>query len=175
MSFNYVGGIKFVTEECCNCGMPFAMTEDFQKRRLRDRETFHCPKGHPQHYVGKTEEQKLREQLERKAAENDRLQAKASAIAKNYSRMRKRVKNGVCPCCTRTFQNLMEHMRTQHPDFGKHSTVRALREAFGLTQTALAQEIGGGVTPQHISNYERERPVAYYAERGIEFWLAEQE
>jgi hypothetical protein len=23
----------------------------------------------------------------------------------------------VCPCCRRTFQNLMRHMQTQHPTF----------------------------------------------------------
>lgn len=32
-------------------------------------------------------------------------------------RLSNRVKNGVCPCCTRSFHNLREHMKTQHPDF----------------------------------------------------------
>ena len=53
----------FVTETCCNCSMPFAMTEDFQKARRQDRKTFYCPAGHGQRYVGKTEEQKLKDVL----------------------------------------------------------------------------------------------------------------
>ena len=28
----------------------------------------------------------------------------------------KRVHNGVCPCCNRSFQNLQKHMKTKHPE-----------------------------------------------------------
>lgn len=33
------------------------------------------------------------------------------------TKFRRRVGNGVCPCCTRTFTNLSRHMTTNHPDF----------------------------------------------------------
>lgn len=172
----WVGGVDFVTEECCACGMPFAMTADFKSRRLKDHKSFYCPSGHSQHYIGKSEEQKLREQLERerlaREAESGRaalLESQRDAIARNYGRMRERIKNGVCPCCNRAFQNLMQHMRTKHPDFGQHQMLRALRDTFGLTQRAIADEIG--IPASYVSNYERERPVPEYAVGKIMDWV----
>lgn len=172
----YVDGIKFETEECYACGMPFAMTVDFKRRRLNDQELFYCPRGHAQHYTGKSEAQKLREQLERERQLHDATMGRASVleeqrneIARAHKRMRERVKNGVCPCCNRTFQNLLNHIRTQHPHFGSHETLKALRDSYGLTQQAVAREIG--VPPAYISNYERQRPVPAYAETEIESWM----
>lgn len=172
----WVGGVEFVLEDCCSCGMLFAMTADFQRRRLKDRASFYCPAGHQQHYIGKSEEQKLREQLERerlaREAESGRatlLEHQRDAIARNYGRMRERIKNGVCPCCNRTFQNLLQHMQTKHPDFGRHQMLKALRDTFGLTQCAIAEEIG--IPAAYVSNYERERPVPAHAVEKIMSWV----
>ena len=120
-----------VTIKCCNCGLPFAVPEDWNSERLRDRKNFYCPNGHQQHYIGKTEEQKLREQLEAQKAQTAREREqrvaaekaartarKGAAIIRGKAKaMRERVGNGVCPCCRRTFQNLLRHMHTQHPGF----------------------------------------------------------
>ena len=35
----------------------------------------------------------------------------------HMTRLKKRVGHGVCPCCTKSFANLREHMRRQHPQF----------------------------------------------------------
>ncbi len=32
-------------------------------------------------------------------------------------RTRKRVGSGVCPCCSRTFQQLARHMKAKHPAY----------------------------------------------------------
>jgi len=172
----YVDGIEFVTEECCNCGILFAMTKDFQRRRLNDHKSFCCPSGHSQHYSGQTEGQKLRKQLERKQrqleAESGRaslLEQQRNQLSKSYGKIRERVKNGVCPCCNRTFQNLLNHMRTEHPEFGSHEYLKSLRFAFGLTQQALGDEIG--VPSAYISLYERDRPVPQWANTSISEWL----
>lgn len=61
----FVDEVWFEIEECCNCGMPFAVTTDFKNRRLKDHKSFYCPMGHGQHYTGETEEQNLRRQLSR--------------------------------------------------------------------------------------------------------------
>ena len=37
------------------------------------------------------------------------------------TRIKKRVANGVCPCCNRTFKDLAAHMSTQHPDYIEQS------------------------------------------------------
>jgi hypothetical protein len=129
---------KLVTETCCRCGMLYAMTEEFQSARRADKELFYCPSGHGQAYQGKTAEQKLREQLDeerrtRQRAEQNveyqrqmRVEAeerakhersRANGYKGHATRITKRAKAGVCPCCNRTFQQLARHMQTQHPRF----------------------------------------------------------
>lgn len=49
--------------ECCKCGIIFGVSQERNNRLLDTHETFYCPSGHPQSYVGKTEAQKLKEQL----------------------------------------------------------------------------------------------------------------
>lgn len=173
----FVDGIEFVTETCCNCGMPFAMTADFRKRKLDNKgSSFYCPAGHGQHYTGKTEEQKLREELDHKRRQLEAESGRAAAlahqrdeIARAHKRMRDRVRNGVCPCCNRTFQNLLRHMQSEHPDFTDAKSLKVLRDAYGLTQKAVADE--AGVLPVYISNHERNRAVPTYAAQRIESWI----
>ena len=69
--------VTFVVEDCCECGMAFAMTQEFKNRKLEDKTMFYCPSGHRQHYLGKTEAQKLREQLERTEIQRDHARAEA--------------------------------------------------------------------------------------------------
>jgi hypothetical protein len=33
------------------------------------------------------------------------------------TKIKNRVGHGVCPCCTRSFQNLARHMASEHPTF----------------------------------------------------------
>ena len=80
--------------------------------------------------------------------------------------------NGVCPCCNRSFENLRNHMHTQHPDYGQEKTLRALRIAFGMTQEALARE--AGVTAPQVSMFENNRPVSAEARTRLEWWLDNQ-
>lgn len=175
----FVDEVWFEIEECCNCGMPFAMTTDFKNRRLKDHKSFYCPMGHGQHYTGWTEEQNLRRQLSRERekasqAETGRHMAeqRAQSISRNYTRMRKRVANGVCPCCNRSFENLRRHIETKHPDFKSNNLLKSLRDSFGLSQAALADEIG--INANHVSQYEREKPIAAWAKGCIESWISEQ-
>lgn len=110
---------------CIKCGVPIYMPEAKYNFAQRDHsENFYCCNGHPQVFVGKTEAQKLREELDREksrraTAEMDARTARhAESIAKGKLKAtNERVKNGVCPCCNRTFQNLMRHMATKHPEF----------------------------------------------------------
>lgn len=123
---------KLAIEECCNCHMMFAMPEDFQ-RRCRDAgpaKTFYCPLGHPQHYRT-SEITRLQGELDRVKRQRDwaetnaraaRDQAAAAdrsraAIKGQLTKTKKRVANGVCPCCSRHFVNVERHMKGQHPKF----------------------------------------------------------
>lgn len=117
---------EFVLEECCSCGIPFLIPGYHRKRLLNTQEYFYCPNGHPQHYTGKTEAQKLQEQLEieKKRSQQD-LEEMANRLLDAISEKTKlekdlkRLKKGTCPCCNRSFQNLHNHMKNQHPDYTK--------------------------------------------------------
>ncbi len=112
---------------CYRCGVAFGMPAYLMKKRLKDHESFWCPNGHEQHYTGKTEEQRLREQLE--VANNSRefYQRRLEEEVKSKRAYRahltraktklQRVANGACPCCKRSFQNLRRHIQTKHPGF----------------------------------------------------------
>jgi sRNA-binding protein len=90
--------------------------------------TFYCPRGHLLS-IGESDVDKMKKQLEekdrrieferiqRQSAEKDRNVAiaqrkRAQTMLKNQS---ERVKNGVCPCCNRSFAKLAAHMKTKHP------------------------------------------------------------
>lgn len=167
------------TEECCRCGMMFAMPLDVVRRRKKDRKTFYCPAGHSQHYVGKTAEQRLKDELRQanNRADEHRREAseqrqRATAISRSYQRVRERVKNGVCPCCNRTFENLARHMQTKHPEYGNHQQLRTMRLAYGLTQAQLADEVG--VNASYVSLYERGMELPKSSECLLDEWVSEQ-
>jgi DNA-binding XRE family transcriptional regulator len=175
MTKQFVENVWLSTETCCNCGMVFAMTSDFMRRRRDDRSAFYCPAGHQQYYQA-DQLSKLRDEVERKDRElvekNVQLcdvKSRLSSVSRAHTKMRTRIVNGVCPCCNRTFQNLMQHMRTEHADFSSNKALLALRTAFGLTQSGLAKEIG--IQAPYVSSYENEKYVPQYAKKRIAQWI----
>lgn len=171
---NYVDGVSFSTEICCRCAMAFAMPSDYQRRRKNDHAPFYCPNGHQQHYTGPDETSKLKSELERQSQileverqRSARLQAEHADVKRAHTRMRERVFNGVCPCCNRTFQDLMRHMHTEH---AAERSLRVWREAFGLSQAMLAKEIG--ISPVYVSMHETGKAAPEYAKKAIDDWLA---
>lgn len=122
--------VHFQTVTCYSCGIHFALEEGHYRRRLDDHKSFWCPNGHSQHFIGQTEADKLKKELERerklremaqRTANMEESRARNAEIqvtrAKNrLKRERDRVANGVCPCCNRTFSNLQRHMEAKHPE-----------------------------------------------------------
>lgn len=104
------------TEECCECGMIFAVTEDFQRRRQSDKRSFTCPNGHSQSYK-ESPEDRLQKQLEAERRKLSNAQFELIAAEKKVKRLEKRAANGVCPCCHRQFVQMSRHMRTKHPEW----------------------------------------------------------
>ena len=114
--------VEFHVEECCNCGVVFAMTIEFYRARQKEKEegSFYCPNGHGQHYMGKSDEQRRKEAERQRAASDAALQAERDqrlAAERELKRSKQRAKGGACPCCNRTFVQLARHIKTQHPDF----------------------------------------------------------
>ena len=119
---------NLVVTDCSRCGLAFALPQEFINRRREDREPFYCPNGHALSY-GKTANEKKIESLERNLewARNSAMGHERRADAAERSlratkgvvtKMKKRAAAGVCPCCSRTFQNLARHMAGQHPEYG---------------------------------------------------------
>lgn len=120
---------------CYKCSVGFAVGASIRKRWLDSGDSFYCPAGHSQHYT-ESEVQKLKKQLEAEqrsvqfhknnaAAEREAREAtERRLIARKgaNTRLRNRIKNGVCPCCTRSFSNLAKHMKSEHPEFQPEET-----------------------------------------------------
>lgn len=112
---------------CYKCGIPFGIPDYQYNRLINSQEGFFCPNGHEQFFSGKTEAQKLKEQLEQKekllAQQTIRIETLRhdrdhhERCATRLRNKLKRVKNGVCPCCNRTFSDLWRHMETKHPEY----------------------------------------------------------
>jgi DNA-binding XRE family transcriptional regulator len=176
MSEHFVAGVTLSTIECYKCHCIFAIPREMNDRLLKTHDNFFCPAGHAQHYLGLTPEQKLQReldekqrQLEREEARAARLKTERDQVARAHSRMRVRVMNGVCPCCNRTFQNLMRHMKTEHAG---DLNLANVRQAFGMTQADIAREVG--VAAHQVSLYERGKPVSSWARSSLDRWVEKQ-
>lgn len=124
--------ISFSDTHCCKCQARFAIPTDAYDRLRKSHDAHWCPLcGQQQHFTGLSDEEKLRKELEAEKArkleilgEANRLRESNAALGRSLKaqrsatkRIRNRVANGVCPCCTRSFENLRRHMETKHPDY----------------------------------------------------------
>jgi chromosome segregation ATPase len=125
---------------CCHdgCAVTFGMPEHMEQQRRKDHAAFYCPNGHRQYFTGKSEAEKLKEQLaqaekekqllikKKEWAEQGRQLAQHDAkVARSHAKravtisrkLRQRLKTGQCPCCELKFDNLEEHMTKEHPRY----------------------------------------------------------
>lgn len=122
--------VKLIHMDCGECGIQFAMDEAKYVRCKEKGEGWYCPNGHSRIFT-KSENSKLQDRIKdlethadymRQAKENLHSQLtdqKRKTIAEKAAktRIKNRIKHGVCPCCNRTFKQLAEHMKTQHPEY----------------------------------------------------------
>ena len=118
----------YVAIECGSCGTPFAMSQEFYDRRQRDHKTWYCPKGCSRHYTGESKAERLRRLLDSVNSQNmdlshrlDHANRSRAALRGQVTKIKRRVHNGVCPCCQRQFQDLKRHMEGQHPNWREES------------------------------------------------------
>jgi len=115
--------IQFEVYECARCGTPFGVSADLVSRRRTDHGDFFCPFGHANVFKGETEAERLRKLLTEANANATRQAQRAldAEIAEQKAetarrKLEKRVRAGVCPCCSRSFVNLKRHMASKHPE-----------------------------------------------------------
>jgi hypothetical protein len=104
----------------CWCGIALAIPENLD-RNLREKSAngAYCPVGHRFGYVDTFEQALAREQQQHRAT-RDLLRAEErshTATKGQATKLRKRIANGVCPCCHRHFANVERHVKTKHPDY----------------------------------------------------------
>jgi len=123
--------IELVKIVCGGCGISFAMPKKYQQTLFNNHNTFYCPRGCVRHYPGQSDNEKLKKKIDllsnrlrieteyKEEAREELKKEKLSkrAIKSHHTRLKNRIKNGVCPCCKRTFKNLSEHMDQKHPNF----------------------------------------------------------
>ena len=130
--------LELKTITCCHqgCGIVFAVPGHWMKKRIEDHTWWYCPNGHTQHYSGKSETEKLREDLTRQERitqsvsnqrDVERMQRKSterrlSAQKGVTTKIKNRIAHGVCPCCARTFKQLQRHLKSKHPEYLKENT-----------------------------------------------------
>lgn len=124
----FAGDVTLEITTCASCGVSFALPVHMLNERRRTGKDFYCPNGHGLSYRQTTEE-KMRVQLDAARArarhEADQREAAERSVRAHKganTRLRKRVAAGVCPCCSRSFQNLARHMAGQHPDYATAET-----------------------------------------------------
>lgn len=132
----------------CGCAR-FAVPTATHERWLRTHENWHCPHcGQVRHFTGRSAEAKRIEELEREVvraqAEANRKAQEAKESRQQNKRIIKRIKAGVCPCCTRTFQNLARHMAGEHPEIRKLFIGNESRPACWRDAVDMALQTCGG-------------------------------
>jgi hypothetical protein len=127
-----IRGSRHVVWECRTCGCVSTVPEIVNDQLRAEGGYRSCPSGHQWGWTKETcEREKLRQERDRLKQDQARLEeeakqawATASALReradkaeKATKRLKKRSSAGTCPCCARTFSNMAEHMKHQHPEF----------------------------------------------------------
>lgn len=114
--------------KCCPvCAVQYALPKIMVDDRFKNGGNWYCPNGHTLVFTETTAD-KLKKELkasQENAAywENRKNEVDRELKAKKgeFTKLKNRVANGVCPCCKRSFVNLHKHISTKHPDFKETS------------------------------------------------------
>lgn len=125
-----------VTINCGECGGVYAIGERYRDQKRDKGGYWNCPYcrcswGYGESLIEK--ERKKNEQLRtlynnasasavKALQQADKSERRRKAQKAATTRIKNRVKAGVCPCCTRTFQQLARHMKTKHPEYTNHES-----------------------------------------------------
>ncbi len=131
-TLTWMGTLTIIS--CGECSIHFAIPDNMLTSRKRDGENFWCPSGHKICYGDNENKRLMRERdraqsnLEYARASRDAARDQASAAERRraaaqgqVTKIKRRVANGVCPACHRTFPAVADHMTTEHPDYVQES------------------------------------------------------
>lgn len=139
ISFDHAEDTSLEIRVCPSCGVTYAIPVRLRKDRQEKGGSWYCPNGHTLSYTTtdhdrlKKEAADLRKKLDAEKAnldwwrqraddhakETDKERARANGYKGALTKVKKRVGNGVCPCCRRSFSDLHRHMASKHPGFAE--------------------------------------------------------
>lgn len=122
-----IRGERHVVRQCGACAVWHTVPEIIFEDHKRLGGFHHCPNGHARGWDKGTdaiERENIRRERDRLKQDAARLEEEASQARVRAEkaeaatkRLKKRTAAGTCPCCQRTFSNMAEHMKGQHPEF----------------------------------------------------------
>lgn len=129
-----MGNTDLTRLHCRTCGVEFGILKVLYESLQENGGFYHCSNGHGWGWKddasARAQKERDQQRLAQKVAQlNDEVAAKErelSAAKGRMTKLRKRVGNGVCPCCTRSFTNLARHMKTKHPEVSKPRLAEAV-------------------------------------------------
>lgn len=112
--------------QCGNCGGVYAISERYRRNKEERGGSWTCP--YCRCGWGYSQESSLLEKAERKAkqysnwlarekAEHDQTKMSLRAQKGAKTKLKNRISQGICPCCNKRFEDLKNHMLTEHPEF----------------------------------------------------------
>src|SRR5690349_9745260 len=106
---------------CCqkDCGMRFAMDAQWMRLRRQDHAWWYCPNGHVQHFSGKSDAERLKEELEAEKARRQ-YEVNSTTYWRERARADERSKialRGAMTRLKRRVGNGERHVKSKHPDF----------------------------------------------------------
>lgn len=107
---------NFEEMNCGECGIVFWVPDAFYRERRGDGKGWSCPNGHSRVFR-ESDVARLERQLKEEKERHQRTLQRANEAEARETRLKRRVKDGTCPCCKRTFRQLARHMETKHPEF----------------------------------------------------------
>lgn len=128
VSFN----VKLAVISCGSCGGTYAINEHFRQQCWEQGSSWTCPYckcgwGYSNDNENARLKKKVEElqanqartlsRLNEEVSRSNHLTIQLKGTKTRLTNVKKRVANGVCPCCNRTFVNLQRHMHTKHPDY----------------------------------------------------------
>lgn len=138
-----LGGGRHVVWQCRTCGVFATCPEVVWEQQIKEGGYHHCPNGHQWGWSNETcererlrqERDRLKQQMARLEDEKREADERTRQAELATARLKKRAAAGTCPCCRRTFANMSQHMKRQHPGYVKSAganvvavPVKALKE-----------------------------------------------
>jgi len=124
--------VRLTAINCGVCGGTYAINERYRQQKYEDGGSWNCPYCKTGWgFSNDNENAKLKHQLKNEqkrrqwaehnlehARENEKhANHRANGYKGQLVKTKKRIKHGVCPCCTRSFKNLASHMANKHPEY----------------------------------------------------------